>query len=155
MKSFSDTELLDLMKQVGASSVDEAQERLRLIREEKELFEAASLDVPLVPVFKETKERSPAAKRAQRYYERKRARQGKPYIPAAIRALGREEAERLGYSRWNCDVSPPAVQPPADERPTWLDSLSKEERKQLVRNRLVKGLPKHFRREQRDDRHIP
>lgn len=149
MKSFSDTELLDLMNQVGASSIDEAQERLRLIREEKQLLEAANLAVPLVPIFKEIKPRSPAAVRAQKYYERKRARQGKPYIPAAIRALGREEAERLGFKRWNCDVQPPAVQPPVGKPSSWMDSLTKEERKRLVRNRLVKGLPKHFRRAKR------
>lgn len=43
---------------------------------------------------------SKGAKRSKRYYIKKRFNQGKPYIPARIRALGRVKARSLGYKNW-------------------------------------------------------
>ncbi len=40
------------------------------------------------------------AKRSKRYYIRNRIEKGKPYIPARIRALGKERARSLGYKNW-------------------------------------------------------
>ena len=43
---------------------------------------------------------SSKAKRSKRYYIRNRIEKGKPYIPARIRALGKERARALGYKNW-------------------------------------------------------
>ncbi len=51
------------------------------------------------------------AKRAKRYYIRKRIERGKPYIPAHIRAQGKEVARKLGYSKWEVRVQDPDAMP--------------------------------------------
>lgn len=40
------------------------------------------------------------SKRSKRYYVRKRIEEGKPYIPARIRAMGKKRAKELGYDVW-------------------------------------------------------
>lgn len=53
-----------------------------------------------VAPVKQPGEPSNKAIRSKRYYIRKRFSQGKPYIPARIRALGKEKARELGYRTW-------------------------------------------------------
>lgn len=48
----------------------------------------------------QSKKPSNKAIRSKRYYIRKRFSQGKPYIPARVRALGKEKARELGYRTW-------------------------------------------------------
>lgn len=43
---------------------------------------------------------SSKSKRSKRYYIRKRLNEGKPYIPARIRALGKKRARELGFIDW-------------------------------------------------------
>ena len=52
---------------------------------------------------KSEKDRIANAQRQRRFYQRKREKEGKPYIPIIDRMKGREACEQMGYSQWRAD----------------------------------------------------
>ncbi|KKM91516.1 hypothetical protein LCGC14_1227820, partial [marine sediment metagenome] len=84
-----------------------------VVEEEEEALAVPTPLAPFIPknldqIFREqgllkqieNRELSGKAKRSKRYYIRQRIGQGKPYIPAKVRALGKKRAKELGYRDW-------------------------------------------------------
>ncbi|KKN40831.1 hypothetical protein LCGC14_0729730 [marine sediment metagenome] len=115
----------------------------RIIREAtegvaEEQEEALTVPTPLAPfipkhldqIFREqgllkqieNEELSGKAKRSKRYYIRQRIEQGKPYIPAKVRALGKKRAKELGYRDWERRAS---VKGEEEETAETIESVNK------------------------------
>ena len=112
----------DLINRFGGKTLKEAQERQRLFLQEKKNMKQAGEDYAF-----QSKTRSNAAIRANRWYKKKRAAQDKPYIPMSIRILGKKKARELGYKKWSEHEDPIDT----SGEPHWMQGLTSEERLRL------------------------
>ncbi len=82
-------------------NVEEPARPSGLINDVDKLLEKLDLVSSRVPLSMSKK-----AKKRRRYYIRRREREGKPYIPASVRALGKETAKSLGHEKWEVRLPP-------------------------------------------------
>lgn len=95
------TEIIDMNSENGVKDIDSPMSTLEI----EKVLEDMNLS-PITHQLKKPGSRDSTAaeghrRRNKRKYIRQRLREGKPYIPATIRALGREGAASMGYTNWS------------------------------------------------------
>jgi len=83
------------------ANIEETEKPINLLSDVDKLLDKLGLLSPRVPLSMSKK-----AIRRRKYYIRKREKEGKPYIPASTRALGKEAARNLGHKKWEVRLPP-------------------------------------------------